>query len=147
MWDLEGVLRHDDDTLRFGNYMRLGNVLHTTTLKLGFGRLPRFRVAGMMSCKEVSMKSIRTFTALAVAAAMAAIVLAPSASQAGSVCSWYLKKALQQQQLNVQKKCAMKGDQWDTNPAIHLKWCAGAGPDKSKTMVAERDRALAACKG
>jgi len=93
------------------------------------------------------MKTIRTLTALAVVAGMGAIVLAPTSGHAGSVCTWYLKKALQQHQLNVQKRCGKKGDQWSANPAVHLKWCAGAGPDKAKVMVAERDRELATCKG
>ena len=93
------------------------------------------------------MKTIRILTALAIAAGMGAIVLMPATSQAGSVCSWYLKKALQQQQLNVQKRCGLKGDHWTNNPAFYMKWCAGAGPDKAKAMAAQRDRDLAKCKG
>ena len=92
------------------------------------------------------MKFIHTFAAFAAAAALGAVVLTPSLSKAADVCSWYVKKALQQQQVNVHERCGLQGHEWSTNPTFHLKWCVGAGPDKAKALVAERDRALAKCK-
>ena len=89
------------------------------------------------------MSTFRAFTAIA-ALAIGATSLGHGASAQVS-CDWYANTALQQQKLNTDRKCGMKGPSWSFDRSSHLTWCQGVGPDQWKREAQLRDQELAKC--
>lgn len=89
------------------------------------------------------MVPFRTFAAV-VAAGLAAATLALPAS-AQSTCDWYANTALQQQKLNIDRKCGFKGESWSFDRAAHMQWCQGVAPDQWRRQAQLRDQELAKC--
>jgi hypothetical protein len=67
----------------------------------------------------------------------------PAFAQAS--CDMYGKLALKQMQENEQKKCGLKGPEWNTDLKAHMAWCGTVGPDQWKIQLQKREQALAAC--
>ena len=47
---------------------------------------------------------------------------APASAQAN--CDWYAKTALEQQKINIDRKCGLKGLEWNSDRNAHMTWCA-----------------------
>jgi hypothetical protein len=90
------------------------------------------------------MWTVRIGAALGLVGVLATIAYAPSVS-AQANCDWYAKTALRQQQENEQKKCNLKGPEWNSDLKAHMTWCATVPPDAWKAQAQKRDQALAAC--
>ena len=93
------------------------------------------------------MSTPRTFaTAAAIAATSAICLVAYSqAAFAQANCDWYANTALQQQKVNVDRKCGFKGESWSFDRASHIGWCLGVSPDQWKRQAQFRDQELAKC--
>jgi hypothetical protein len=83
-------------------------------------------------------------TLFALAAAVAAASLGGTA-YAQANCEMYGRLALKQMQENEQKKCGLKGPEWNTDFRAHINWCGTVGPDQWKVQLQKREQALAAC--
>ena len=88
-------------------------------------------------------------TTAAVAALAAALVIGLLATShtafAQANCDWYANTALQQQKLNVDRKCGFKGESWSFDRTAHVAWCQGVSPDQWKRQAQFRDQELAKC--
>ena len=60
-------------------------------------------------------------------------------------CAWYVKRALQQAQINIQRKCGHSGSEWSTDRNSHAAWCAKASPEQIKDVMTMRAKAIEAC--
>ena len=60
-------------------------------------------------------------------------------------CAWYVKRALQHAQINIQRKCGHSGPEWATDRDMHAAWCAKASPEQIKDVMTMRSQALEAC--
>ena len=87
---------------------------------------------------------IRPVIATALALVIGCTTLAAGASAQVS-CDWYANTALQQQKVNVDRKCGLKGESWSFDRNAHLAWCQGASPDQWKRQAQLRDQELAKC--
>ena len=74
-------------------------------------------------------------------------LFAPSTSIAEDEvkCAWYVKKALQHAQINIQRKCGHSGPEWATDRDMHAAWCAKASPEQIKDIMNVRSQAIEAC--
>ncbi|MEZ5908360.1 MAG: hypothetical protein R3D31_06110 [Hyphomicrobiaceae bacterium] len=90
------------------------------------------------------MRMIRTCAGLVVALGFGVSLATPV--QANSVCDWYVKEALRQQQSNVQKRCNYRGGEWSADPAYHMRWCQGVAPNAARALKAKRDADLQRCR-
>ena len=79
------------------------------------------------------------------ALATAIVVAAASGAHAQANCEMYGKLALKQMQENEQKKCSLKGAEWNADLKAHVAWCATVPPDQWKIQLQKREQALAAC--
>ena len=86
---------------------------------------------------------------LRTAAALSAFALGlGAAAQTGSAqatCDWYANTALQQQKLNVDRKCGFRGESWSFDRTSHMQWCQSVSPDQWKRQAQLRDQELAKC--
>ena len=48
-------------------------------------------------------------------------------------------------QENEQKKCGLKGPEWNIDLKAHMDWCASVGPDQWKLQLQKREQALQQC--
>ena len=69
---------------------------------------------------------------------------APIAFAQGN-CDWYANTALQQQKVNVDRKCGLKGESWSFDRSAHIAWCQGVSPDQWKRQAQFRDQQLSKC--
>ena len=90
------------------------------------------------------MTMLRLFGSVSAAVLISCGWLAHRASAQAS-CDWYAKTALKQQQENEQRKCGLKGDEWNTDLRAHMNWCRSVAPDEWKKQAQLRDQQLAAC--
>lgn len=90
------------------------------------------------------MMTVRPRTALMLATILGAVALQPAAALAN--CDWYVKTALEQQQRNLKMKCGLTGPEWSADKGAHAAWCAGVGPDVSRSMAQQREAALGQCR-
>jgi hypothetical protein len=74
---------------------------------------------------------------------LAAGVATHAQSQAN--CEWYARTALKQQQENEQRRCGLKGPEWNSDLAGHLTWCRSVPPEMWKKQAQLRDQALSNC--
>lgn len=86
------------------------------------------------------LRLLSVIAALGVAGSAAEPVLAQAAT-----CDWYANTALQQQKLNVDRKCGFKGESWSFDRSAHITWCRSVGPDQWKRQAQFRDQELARC--
>jgi hypothetical protein len=92
------------------------------------------------------MSALKTFAALAFAAALALPAAGPQGAWGqGANCAWYADTAIKQQQQNVLGKCGFKGPEWNADRQSHLAWCATQGPDSWRAQAQNRERLLAGC--
>lgn len=85
-------------------------------------------------------------------AGIAAIALGVGLASAGSsafaqaaTCDWYANTALQQQKVNVERKCGFKGDSWSFDRGSHILWCQSVAPDQWKRQAQFREQELVKC--
>ncbi len=90
------------------------------------------------------MSTFRPSSLIPAAVCMVAFALAPAAN-AQANCDTYGRLALKQMQENEQKKCGLKGPEWNTDLKAHTTWCGTVGPDHWKIQLQKREQALAAC--
>ena len=57
---------------------------------------------------------------------------------------FYLRK-LEQQKLNIDRKCGLKGLSWSSDRQAHMAWCATVSPEEWKKQAQLRDQALSKC--
>ena len=86
---------------------------------------------------------------LTVAALIAGIVagtamVAPVAN-AQATCDWYAKTALEQQKVNIDRKCGFKGQAWSSDRTSHMNWCRDVSPDRWKQQAQQREQQLDKC--
>lgn len=62
-----------------------------------------------------------------------------------ATCDWYGNTALQQQKVNVERKCGFKGESWSFDRTRHMVWCQSVAPDQWKRQAQFRDQELAKC--
>jgi hypothetical protein len=74
-----------------------------------------------------------------------AMLAAGSSAFAQANCEMYGRLALKQMQENEQKKCGLKGQEWNTDLKAHVAWCASVGPDQWKIQLQKREQALSSC--
>lgn len=94
------------------------------------------------------MRMFRTIGAVvtgAMISGMALLGALSGAAQAQATCDWYAKTAMEQQKINVDRKCGFKGESWSSDRASHIAWCASVGPDMWKRQAQFRDQELAKC--
>lgn len=60
-------------------------------------------------------------------------------------CSWYARKALEQQKRNAELKCGLQGPEWTRDLAAHLAWCKGVAPLDWQKQAQLRDQLLTKC--
>lgn len=90
-----------------------------------------------------AMPTLRT---IAVVAALALGTTALSSGANSQIsCDWYANTALQQQKVNNDRKCGLKGESWSFDRNSHLAWCQSASPDEWKRQAQLRDQELAKC--
>lgn len=91
--------------------------------------------------------ALRLTIAIAIAAGLSAIVLAPARARAqGAACNWYADTALMQQQRNEQGKCGLTGPEWNRSRNAHYTWCLTQQPAHWKAEARKREHLLATCK-
>ncbi|MEQ1612701.1 MAG: hypothetical protein ABL904_08090 [Hyphomicrobiaceae bacterium] len=90
------------------------------------------------------MSPLAKITLSLLAAGMTATVVVPAAN-AQANCEMYGKLALKQMQENEQKKCGLKGAEWNSDLKAHVTWCATVPPDQWKIQLQKREQALGAC--
>lgn len=89
------------------------------------------------------MAGIRRLAAFA--ALGAGIVFGAAGASAQATCDWYANTALQQQKVNMDRKCGFKGQSWSFDRSSHMQWCQSVSPDQWKREAQFRDRELAKC--
>ncbi len=89
------------------------------------------------------MAYLRSIAALAALGLGCVLASGPSLAQA--TCDWYANTALQQQKINVDRKCGLKGESWSFDRSAHIQWCQSVGPDQWKRQAQFRDQELAKC--
>lgn len=89
------------------------------------------------------MSIVRTFAAVLTLGFGSA--LASGGATAQQTCDWYANTALQQQKINVDRKCGFKGESWSFDRSSHMAWCQAVGPDQWKRQAQFRDQELAKC--
>ncbi len=89
------------------------------------------------------LRSVAAFSAF-VAFGLGLGVAAQTAS-AQATCDWYANTALQQQKLNVDRKCGFKGLSWSFDRTSHMQWCQSVSPEQWKRQAQLRDQELAKC--
>lgn len=85
----------------------------------------------------------RALAAAGIAAGLAG--LSTGVAHAQATCDWYAKTALEQQKLNLDRKCGLRGLSWSSDRQAHMTWCATVSPDEWKKQAQLRDQALAKC--
>lgn len=90
------------------------------------------------------MPTLRIIAAAALAIGVLGIGHAVVAQQAIN-CDWYANTALQQQKLNVDRKCGFKGESWHSDRAAHVEWCRSTSPDQWRRQAQFREQELAKC--
>ena len=73
------------------------------------------------------------------------IAAANTGAHAQATCDWYAKTALDQQKVNVDRKCGFKGQAWSSDRASHMNWCRDVAPDRWKTQAQQREQQLEKC--
>ena len=68
-----------------------------------------------------------------------------SVASAQATCDWYANTALQQQKVNVDRKCGFKGESWSFDRTSHMQWCQSVGPDQWKRQAQLREQELNKC--
>jgi hypothetical protein len=89
------------------------------------------------------MWTIRTCAWMGFAAVLAAGALAPAAE--AQDCSWYARKALEQQKVNADRKCGFRGPEWNRDLNAHMIWCKDVAPQVWRKQAQLRDQQLAKC--
>ena len=79
------------------------------------------------------------------AAAVIGAALSTAPVHAQTTCDWYAKTALEQQKLNIDRRCGLKGLSWSSDRQAHMSWCATTAPDEWKRQAQLREQALAKC--
>lgn len=90
------------------------------------------------------MPTLRIIAAATLAAGILNAGHAVVAQQAIN-CDWYANTALQQQKLNVDRKCGFKGESWHFDRTAHMEWCRSASPDQWRRQAQFREQELAKC--
>lgn len=86
------------------------------------------------------------FTQLAAIVAFGAGVLSAGTPVfAQATCDWYANTALQQQKVNVERKCGFKGESWSFDRTAHMQWCQSVGPDQWRRQAQFREQELGKC--
>lgn len=75
----------------------------------------------------------------------AAVSIWASAAVAQATCDWYANTALQQQKVNVDRKCGFKGESWSFDRSAHIAWCQSVSPDQWRRQAQFRDHELQKC--
>ncbi|MGE0023004.1 MAG: hypothetical protein AB7S70_05155 [Hyphomicrobium sp.] len=85
---------------------------------------------------------------LAFAASLAALAASalPQTAHADAGCDLYGKRAIGQQQQNVELKCGFTGSSWSPDLKTHIAWCASVAPDQWRSELVKRQQLLDACK-
>jgi hypothetical protein len=96
----------------------------------------------MRGLKE--MTSFRTIAAAAAGGLIGCAVLTVSAL-AQATCDWYARTALQQQKLNLDRKCGFNGPSWSLDRNAHMAWCASVSPTEWRRQAQFRDQELSKC--
>jgi hypothetical protein len=89
------------------------------------------------------MTLLRTLAGLASLATAVAASSSGAAAQAN--CDWYANTALQQQKVNVDRKCGFKGESWSFDRSAHIAWCQSVGPDQWRRQAQFREQELQKC--
>ena len=90
------------------------------------------------------MQTLRNLTA-AVALGIGLTCAGAAAFAQAATCDWYANTALQQQKVNVERKCALKGESWSFDRAQHMVWCQSVAPDQWKRQAQFREQELGKC--
>ncbi len=89
------------------------------------------------------MATLRSLAAIA--AFGFGLATAASIASAQATCDWYANTALQQQKVNVDRKCGFKGESWSFDRTSHMHWCQSVGPDQWKRQAQLREQELNKC--
>ncbi len=89
--------------------------------------------------------NFKNYTALAIAFGIGAFAVIQSAA-AQDNCAWYALNSAKQQQVNLQKNCGFKGDEWSKNVREHRAWCETVAPEVWQKKMDMRQKALDGCK-
>lgn len=84
----------------------------------------------------------RSIAVAAMTATIGGLALGTSAT-AQTTCDWYARTSLEQQKLNIDRKCGFTGPEWNSDRTRHLQWCSGVAPDQWKRSAQLREQALA----
>jgi hypothetical protein len=90
------------------------------------------------------MSTIRIITAAMLVSGVLVTNRAALAQQAVN-CDWYANTALQQQKMNVDRKCGFKGESWHFDRAAHMEWCRSASPEQWRRQAQFREQELSKC--
>ena len=66
-------------------------------------------------------------------------------AQAQATCDWYAKTALEQQKINVDRKCGFRGEAWSSDRTSHMTWCREVSPERWKQQAQQREQQLEKC--
>ena len=99
------------------------------------------RMGARSSCCK---RGLATTAALIVGVVAGAAAVVPQA-QAQATCDWYAKTALEQQKVNVDRKCGFRGNAWSSDRASHMNWCREVPPDRWKQQAQQREQQLEKC--
>lgn len=89
--------------------------------------------------------AIRILAPLVIMAGLLAAGGRVADAQSQSNCEWYARTALKQQQENEQRRCGLKGPEWNSDLTGHLSWCRTVPPDMWKKQAQLREQALNTC--
>lgn len=90
------------------------------------------------------MTTYRTIAAAATGGLIGFAVLTNSAL-AQATCDWYARTALQQQKLNMDRKCGFSGPSWSLDRNAHMAWCASVSPAEWRSQAQLREQELNKC--
>ena len=72
-------------------------------------------------------------------------IVGAATSASAQDCSWYARKALEQQKRNTEERCGLKGPEWNLDVSAHLAWCRGVSPQEWQRQAQLRDQLLSKC--
>ena len=90
------------------------------------------------------MQRSRFAWAIATIAVAAAAGTGTALAQAAT-CDWYANTALQQQKVNVERKCGFKGESWSFDRQSHILWCQSVAPHEWRRQAQFREQELLKC--
>lgn len=62
-----------------------------------------------------------------------------------ATCDWYANTALQQQKINIERKCGFKGESWSFDRNSHIVWCQSVAPHEWRRQAQFREQELTKC--